>query len=223
MKNFILPAVLLILVFFIFLSRFFITVRIDCKSQLGSCPGDIIEKLIPLDGKKMHYAQQEIKKVMEESLMVSDFSVRFNLPNVLKIDVITKKPVFVLKDISSGESVLLDREGIVLSKSYDSELPVVFTNETLPETGSKIDSENFFALELIFGLSKMYQIKKATIMGNYLLTDLPGKVRVLLPLKEADKKLLLGSLRLVYANIWDSDGKALYSEIDLRYKDPVLR
>lgn len=223
MKKIILPVVLILAVLLFFSPRFLINVKITCKSQYGDCPSEIVEQIKSLNGKKMFYVKNQLGKILESNFLVSAFNVQFKLPNVLKVDLIIKKPAFALKNISSAEILLIDKEGRILSKSTQTSLPIVFTNDNFSNIGDKVSDKNLFALELILGLSKMYQVTSGTIEGDTLLVDIPGGVRVLFPLEGAEKDLLLGSLRLIYTNIRDVSGKMLYSQIDLRYHDPVLR
>jgi hypothetical protein len=55
-----------------------------------------------------------------------------------------------------------------------------------------------------------------------LLVELPGQIRVIFPL-EGDSDILLGGLRLIYSKIKEDGNLAGYSQIDMRYKNPVLR
>jgi hypothetical protein len=163
-----------------------------------------------------------VKKILGSSYMVLEYGIQFKLPNVLKVDVILKKPFFALKNRASGQIALVDKEGTVLAVSDTTTFPVVITNDNLPKPSEKTDGKSFLALTLIDGVHKMYQTMSGIIEGNTFLVELPGPIRVIFPLIDADRDLLLGSLKLVYSNTQNRDG-VLYKEIDLRYKNPVLR
>ncbi len=223
MKKILLPAIFLILLSAILLPRFFIKVRIDCRTQYGGCPEEIASQIIPLEGKSMFYAGRELNKKLKSSFIVSAFSVQFKLPNVLRVDLIIKKPVFALRNISAGTLVLVDKEGIVLALSEETTLPEVSVKIDLPEPGERVTDTHLLALRLTEGIYKMYQTRTSTIEGDTLLVELPGPIRVIFPLVGADREMLLGSLRLIYSGIQSGEGDVLYSQIDLRYKNPVLR
>jgi len=171
----------------------------------------------------MFFAKRELDKKLESNLLVSAYTIQFKLPDILRTDIIVKKPIFALKNISSGKFSLVDDEGTVLFVSKETNLPTAEVNYNLPLVGEKISDESLFALELISGLSKMYQVNTGTIDGETLLVDIPGSIRVIFPLVDADRDYLLGSLKLIYSNIRDDNGRLLYSQIDLRYKNPVLK
>jgi len=220
-RKIILPIILILSFMALFLPKFVIKAQVDCKSQFGECPSEVITQLTSLNGKSIHYAKKEIDKYLSSNRLVSEFGVQFKLPNILRVDMIVKKPVFAL---GNGEGfAFIDASGVVLTRSSENALPVVTIGGALPNIGENVDANTLFSLKLIDGVYKMYQTRTGTIEGSTLVVDLSGPVRVIFPLEEADRDLLLGSLRLIYANIQSAKEGPIYSQIDLRYKNPVLR
>ena len=164
-----------------------------------------------------------MKKILKSNFLISDFSLQFKLPDVVHADVILKKPMFALKNTSSNLIALVDKDGTVLEITDSSALPTVEVNSPLPKVGQMVDSDTFFALKLENGIFQMYQVNIGEMQNSTLLVELPGQIRVILPLEDADSNLLLGSLRLIYSTIQSEGNKNLYKEIDMRYKNPVLR
>jgi len=219
----IIPLIIFVLILLvIFLPRFIINVRIECKSQVGNCPNSVVEKISPLTGKKLSYAKGRLTKTLTTEFLVSDFSIQFKLPNILKVDLIVKKPIYALRG-NDGILVLVDKEGIVIEVATGTNLPMAVTTEDLPKVGERVDGKRLSALKLIDGVSKMYQTGTGNIEGDTLLVELPGPVRVIFPLAGSDVEFLLGSLRLIYTNMQDGESRGLYSQVDLRYRNPVLR
>ncbi len=223
MKKIIIPATIIILLLIFFLPGLLIKVRVNCRSQYGECPFGVSDKLVGINGKRLVMARRELEKTLSTNFLVSAYTIQFKLPNILKVDLIIKKPIFALKNATSGTFALVDKEGMVLATSSQASLPVVIINEDLPTVGSRVSEKNLFALDLIHGVYKMYQTGSGNIEGDTLLVDLPGSIRVIFPLAGIDADTLLGSLRLIYKNIRENEGGTLYSQIDLRYKNPVLR
>lgn len=223
MKKIILSIILVLVILIFVLPGFLIPIKIECQSQYGKCTSEVVKGMVPLEGKKMHYAKRHLKKELESNFLISEYTIQFKLPNILSVNLTVKKSVFALKNQNSGRFALVDNEGTVLAISDNTELPVVLLAEDLPDVGSKVNNKNLLALNLINGVNKMYQISTGTIETDTLLVDLPGGIRVIFPLVGADEDILLGSLRLVYSNIQNvGEGKS-YSQIDLRYENPVLR
>jgi hypothetical protein len=211
------------LVFLILIiSPFLIRVSVTCKSQYGECPRQITDKLNSFNGKSLFFAKSGIKKVLKSDFSISDYSVQYKIPNNLHVELLVKKAVVAFKNDKSGSFALVDADGKVLSVVSDSVLPVITVTENLPGEGKDIGTRDRFVLGLAQGINQMYQIDSFMITDEGLLVELPGQIRVIFPL-DGDKDVLLGSLRLIYSKIQEDGNLAGYSQIDLRYKNPVLR
>lgn len=222
MKNILAISGIGLIVIFLIVFSFLIKVRVDCKSQYGDCPPEVTGELNTVTGKRLFFAKSELKKILKSNFLISDYSLQFKLPDTIRVDVILKKPMFALKNTSSNQTTLIDKDGTVLEITDNSALPTVDTTSLLPKIGQTVDSDTFFALKLQNGIFQMYQINTGEMQNSTLLVELPGQIRVILPLEDADSDLLLGSLRLIYSTI-QSGGNNNYKEIDMRYKNPVLR
>ncbi|KKR26876.1 MAG: hypothetical protein UT58_C0004G0019 [Microgenomates group bacterium GW2011_GWC1_39_7b] len=199
-----------ILLFFI---PFFIKVRIDCKSQFGECPDEVNFKLKPLNSRTLFYVKKNTSKILKADALVSSFSTQYKFPDILEINLIVKKPLFAIKDILTGRIFLIDKDGNILTEAGTTSLPIIVQEGREP---------NLIALNLILGVYQMYQVLYGTIANDALVVDMPVGLRVIFPLY-GDPEVLLGSLRLIYSKIETSDQEEKFSEIDLRFKNAVLR
>lgn len=213
----------LIILLLILLPQFVIGVNIDCESQYGECPQSVLDKISALNGKKLVSAKKKLNEILKSDFSISTYSYRFKLPNIIHIELLVKKPLFAIKNLSSDVNALVDKDGQVLENVLSSALPTVTTDEALPAIGQKVSDKNLFALNLMSGVYQMYQVGNGKVDGETLLVDLAGPVRVIFPLVDVNRDILLGSLRLIYSNIKGSEGGSLYKEVDMRYKNPVLR
>jgi hypothetical protein len=214
---------LLVVVFIVslFLLPLAIKVRIVCKSQFGDCPADIVSNLNTLNSKNLYDTRQKVSSYLKKTFLVSDFSIQFKLPNLMVVSLIIKKPIFALKNISTGKIELIDENGAVIAQTDNSNLPTLVTSEPIKNVGESVDDRDLFTLHLISGINDMYQVGYGTIVNDALVVDIPNGVRVIFPL-EGDPEILLGALRLIYAKVTASY-LGIYSQIDMRYKNPVLR
>lgn len=201
---------------------FFAKVQIKCQSQYGSCPEEIVSKLNLLNGKSLFFAKKSASNIIKSTFIVSDYSMQYKIPNTLQLDVLIKKPKFTIKSGISNTYALIDQSGIVLGLSGNSTLPDIVINSDLPKVGTKVDEKTLFALDLAGGVFQMYQVRDSVFADNTLLVELPGQIRVIFPL-EGDYKVLLGSLRLIYSKLQSDSNTAKYTQIDLRFKNPVVR
>lgn len=204
-----------------FLVPYFIKVNIECKTQYGSCPEEIIKSISIYQSKNLVSAQRGIEKTLKSNALVSNFSMHFKLPGLLEVNVLIKKPLFAVSDRGSGKIGVVGENGKILSIVDDSPLPQIVNDESL-EVGSNVSAQDLFALKLIRGVYDMFQVGRGEIRDNSLLVVLPPNYTVTFPL-EGDAQVLLGELRLTYAKIESDKTQNTYSEIDLRFKNPVLR
>ena len=206
----------------LFLWPYFVKVKVVCLSQYGDCPADMSGKLLALNGKNLASAKRQTNKILKNEFIISEFSTQFKLPSTLRVDILVKKPVFALKEAGSDKFVLVDGDGIVLTDAASTTLPVVEIEGALPKNGDNTSPSNLFALNLMAGVNQMYGVTDSKVSGTTLLVELPGQIRVIFPL-DGDSSVLLGSLRLIYSKIQEEGNPNGFREIDLRFKNPVLR
>lgn len=222
MKNTLILAATGLVLLVLALSPFFIKVKIICKSQFGGCPVEIQSLTAKGNNKTLSAAKREIKKNLSGNYLVSDFSFQFKLPDILTVNLIVKKSFAAIVDTATKNAYLIGTDGKILSVSQGTTLPAVFTDNINKKPGDNVESGQLFSLKLISGVFEMYQVRSGILQNNTLLVELPAGTRVIFPL-EGDTDILLGSLRLIYSRIQSADYAGKYKEIDLRFKNPVLR
>jgi len=213
---------IVVFVLVIFLLPLIIKIQIECKSQFGECPDEVNAKLQTLNSSNLFSATNKASNYLKKDFLVSDFSTQFKLPNIMVVNIITKKPYFAIKDVSTGKFELVDQKGVILALTDSSTLPIVVSSESLKKVGENVSSDDLFALNLIAGVNEMYQVGYGTITNDALVVDMPVGVRVIFPLGSEDSEVLLGALRLIYTKV-TTNYLGVYTQIDMRYKNPVLR
>jgi hypothetical protein len=174
-----------------------------------------------LNGKFLFQAKIGATKVLKKDFLVSNFSIQLKLPNILLINTIIKTPTFSIYDKSQNKYLLIDENGSVLDLVGNSTLPNISKDNTSEKPGRVVSASDLFALKLVQGINEMYQVNRGAIQNDTLVVDIPNGIRVILPL-EGDTQVLLGSLRLIYTKI-TSKYPGIYSQIDMRFKNPVIR
>jgi len=226
--KFIFPIIALILLVGLIVAtpRLILIKHISCQSQYGNCFDDLEEKLKKAEGKNLREAKKEIEDILKNDLSLSDYSTQFKIPDTLKISLLEDKPKFALKSLSKNVYGLVDKEGLVLKIEDNTTLPYVEIEDSFPNVGEKVSEKELFALKIISGVFSLYQIDKGKIQNESLLIELKNGIKVIFPL-EGDKDVLLGALTVIL-NRLNEDAKELkinkvVYEIDLRFKNPVLR
>jgi hypothetical protein len=215
-------VLILIGVVAVVIAPFFIRVKVECKSQYGACPSELNLKLQTLNNKYLFQARGDVLRILKSNSLISDFSLQFKLPNVLMANVLVKKIRYSIFSKNTNEYFMLDAEGDILSKSTSSSFPTIYKNEVSVKVGEKVSNSDLFALRIVEGVNNMYQINSGVIDNDLLVVDMNSGIRVIFPVEERDLDVLLGSLRLIYSKI-STDYPGKYSQIDMRYKNPVLR
>lgn len=201
---------------------YFIKVKTECISQFGGCPGEIYGMIKNFDGKSLSVAKSGINKNLKNNSLVSDYSIQYKAPNILLVNLIVKKPFYAIHDPDSGKYASIDENGNVLSISQGSALPTLIAKVDPLDVGVNVGTEKLFALKIILGVYEMYQVREGKIIDGGLTVELPPRFNVIFPL-QGDAEVLLGSLRIIYSRISQDDISGKYKEIDLRFKNPVLR
>lgn len=204
------------------LSPFFIKVKVECQSQFGACPSEVVDQLNTLNNRSLFQVRRLAGSYLKKSFLVSDFSMQFKLPNILLAQLLIKKPEFAVLDKSSGNIGLVDADGKIISLTKNSGLPTVAVASEELKLGGSVSSTEIFDLKLIRGVWEMYQISLGEVQNESLIVELPGPVTVIFP-ESGDSDVMLGALRLIYGKVESAELAGKYSQIDLRFKNPVLR
>ncbi len=199
--------------------------NIECSSQYGDCPDDINSRLQGLRHKSLIEVKKGATKVLRDNFLISDFSTQFKLPSSLKMNLVIKKAMFALKQKDTNNYALVDKSGYVVAIADNSNLPTVIIDEKLKNVGEVVNDNNLLALKFMSGVFNMYQINVGEVKNNNLVVELPSALTVIFPLagdELRDSDFYLGVLRLITTKI-ETENTGIYREIDLRFKNPVLR
>jgi len=230
-------GVYILLIFFLFfpflvLPRIIKVRKVECYNQYGLCSNEFITKISPVSGKSVSDAKKTITQEFKNLKQVEEYLLRFKLPAMLRIDLILKKPKYALYQKSTNEKIVLDDKGVTLEKVDNTNLPYVITSDRLSNIGETVESKKIFALELVYAIYYLYQVKSGEIVNDSLEVKIPEVGKIIFPLS-GERDILLGSMKLILSRLNQEGnspkiGKVLpagrqVKEIDLRYKNPVIR
>lgn len=212
------PILIIIFVSIFLIKRIFKINKIECVSQLGACPTDIENGL---------KATNNIKKYLNENTIVNSYQMQFQLPDTLKIFVNIKKPKFAVYDRKTSKFYLADSSGTILSSSDTTTLPAISEDSISAQRGGKLNDKELFALNLLEKVNWIYSIKSGNldIDNETISIKINDNITALFP-DNGDVDYLVGSLRLIFSRLnGGEEGIKMnnISEIDLRFKNPVLR
>lgn len=217
--------ILAIVLFVLLVPRMLVIKNIICINQYGSCQETLNLKLENVKGKSLEEVRQEVSAIMRQDLFVKEYVLRYEIPDRVVINAISKKAKFVLKSIDKDKLALVDQDGLVLGLGENSTLPRVFISADYAAVGEKVSKRELFALNLVSDLYYFYQVKEGDMFEDRLEIYLNDGVKVIFPL-EGDRNIMLGGLKVILSrlnqDVKDSRIKKV-SEIDLRFKNPVLK
>lgn len=190
---------------------------VSCTNQFGPCSDYINEKAGKVKGESVAQAKLDLAKMFGEEPKVLNFTAKFRFPNKLMVWVVERKAVAALQFGNSSKYTLIDKNGKVLGTQTEVSVPVLLVE------GKLSDSYVIFAANLMDSLFLIYQSKLGHLMGNGSLQvdDISGKT-VVFPL-EGDKDVLLGSLKAVLSGLTAMADTSRIRQIDLRFKNPVIK
>lgn len=195
--------------------------KIECESQYGKCD-EVIANSLQLTG-NYRDTKKTIKQRLEKDILVNSYLIQYQIPNKLKIDINLKKPRYAI--FNGSKYFLIDKDGLIIEESSEANLPTLNKENVNLIIGEKIEEKDKFALSIISGLAYLYSINSGNIINNELRIVNNEGIIIRFPL-EGDKDVLLGSLRLIFSRLND-ETKGIRiedtKEIDLRFKNPVLR
>lgn len=190
--------------------------KIECTSQFGQCTeqfstGDYL------------FVKKQIEQSLKQNIQVNSYLIQYKIPSTIKIELVLKKPNYAISNLSH-DFYLIDRSGVVLGIVKETEMPflVADTNYVI---GQKISDSNKFALDLLEKVKVINTISSAEIKDKVFEVRVENGVLVKFPL-EGDVDVLVGGLRLIFSRLNDeTNGIRMedVTEIDLRFKNPVLR
>ncbi len=225
-RAFSLFAATVILVIIAFIPRIVPIYEVRCSGQFGQCNPELNSSIEAISLTNYQQTRSRVVDALEASSDVSEYSVKFIFPSKFEIVVVHDKQSFAIWNKDLNLYALVNNSGDVLSLVDETNLPSMSTSQKLPAVGEFVGQETLFALDVVGRLNTY--IKYAELRDNDLQVRTNDEFKVIFPLV-GDKEILLGSFILIMSRLQEG-GEELrienigeVSEIDLRFKNPVLR
>lgn len=212
-----------------FIPRIIVVKNISCQSQFGPCPTSFEEKMKSLLPARYFEMKNKIHKLAKEESEINKYSLKFELPNKLKIDIIQQKPYYAVQFTNAKDGVYLYGQNFIFIHEVEStNLPILISDGDI-NSDYVLGDEQKFCLEILDRLFSVYGVKHAVNMLDTMsvtITSTKGSVDVIFP-TGGDPDYLLGSLEIAQKElnkmIEESRIEKDINQIDLRYKYPILR
>lgn len=169
--------------------------------------------------------KKQLSEILKDSFLVENFLIQYKLPSTIELDIVVKKPKFAIKDKNSNTYYLLDRDGVVLEQNSLTNIPFVSVQGTKLIMGEKAPDKLIFANQIMYEFNWLYKIDGGEIVDDGLFVQLESGHLVIFPL-QGDVDSLIGAIRLINSRLNESNNGIRMEnvhEIDLRFKNPVIR
>lgn len=205
---------------FFFIPKLIPVKGIDCASQFGPCSTDIEAKVKKYEGQNLYDAKRGISRELKAEDGVTKFTQHFAIPSALSVYVIEKKSYIALTRQGLGRFYLFDAAGRFIEETESTNLPILVFEEGEPDK-ERLSARHTLAAKILHGLFSLYEVKVARVRQDSLEADITTSTKVIFPL-DGDADVLLGSLNLIFSRLNTTQENSRI-EIDLRYKNPVIR
>lgn len=204
----------------VYLIRQIRVLELVCSNAGKDCSGEINGFLMRYRDRSYIEIKDEVSRELSHNPLVAHYTIRFELPNRLSVDIVERVPKIAAK-FGEERYFIFDSEGVSLGEVKETNLPVVMVYE-LPK-----DSKFRFAIVLAQDVVRYYGAENIRVDKS----GLYARVRdseVAFPL-EGDRDVILGSLEITLSqlNRVVENSKIVLTagnnyRIDLRYKNPVV-
>ena len=214
--------------FFFIIPRKIDIASIECTNQFATCSESIQTDLNVLSGDDLHTVRQRIITYLSKNVKIESYTFHYRFPDTYVVTIIEKTATFSIRNTDYNSIALLSSEGEVLSLVEESALPSLTVNDHVWNIGDRADRDIWSATSLAESLYKLYPNAEYTIRDNSLVVNNLDTYVVYFPLT-GERDVLLGSLTLILSRLkldeeeFRIEGDRKVQEIDLRFKNPVLR
>jgi hypothetical protein len=215
---------ILLVLLFIAVAFLFKIRSVSCTTVDHSrCPEKIQQLLDSLNGSRLFFSGKKLKTVLLNQPEVQSFSTRTSVLGDIMIELTLREAFVALKPESSSVYTLYTKDGVVVKETPETTLPVVVLKEQLSE------KEIPFVATLGWNITGVLPVSDMSVEGGALKVTLRDHRIVYYPLS-GDIDLLLGATLATFSQLNLTEGKLIIDrqaveihEIDLRFKNPVLR
>ncbi len=221
----ILSLVLLAVILFFtpeFIKRNIRILNIECTPVESDCYNQLY--LSNYIGRDYLTVKSELTKNLTNNNLVDFFIVQYNIPSTVKVDVVFKKGSINML-VKSGNYLIIDKNNQVLINNKNDSLPTIINEVREYSINDYLIKDDKFSIELYTKIDTIYKIKEARIYDKYLKLILDTGQVIYFP-TEGDVDVLAGSVRLIFSRLNEGvQGIRMEDvrEIDLRFKNPILR
>lgn len=202
-------------------SRVFTARQIECYSQFGTCPVEIVQSVGWLNQRSLvsPLPLSKVRSQLQSFPEVYSVSLHRRLPSTVVVSVALRRPLGAVGTSVLGAQATADEEGYVFKSSSNASLPLLIT-ENEPATNQKLAERQISALKVLNEISPLASDRiVGTLSGTTLTIQFSPDTQVLVDINRPQSQwysslqLILNRSRIM---------AKMPRKIDLRFNNSVI-
>lgn len=218
--------IIFFLIVTVFVRFLFKIVAIECISQKGECSEKYRKDIESVKNLDLISAKNKVDEILSANTVVKKYSLQLQLNAKYLVRVEERMPKYCL--FNGNEYIVSDEDGLIIGiESLFSDKCLINDNASY-SYGNKLSNDDLQAIKIFDLLKKYADIESARIESDNLEVFYRKGVRIIIPI-DSNTKLLTGKAYYIisrFDKIEQYLGKSdlgVISEIDFRYKNPIIR
>lgn len=210
-----------VVVLFILSYQFMKIRHIDCYSQFGPCPDEMITQLNHLIGTPLlkPLPTNEVKTDLTPFSQIKSISLYRRLPSSLIVALSLRRPIGALGPNVLGAQAVADEEGFIFQKISQSSLPTLIT-EDLPPISSRLTQDQLNSLNSLSLISELFDTQVSGILSDQTLTiTAPNDLKIILNVAQPTSNWYTPLQLIIHRSKINAK---MPHKIDLRFTNSVI-
>lgn len=222
--------IFLFLFFVLFLALYYFRISkitsISCVSQFTKCNENTLSLIGSIQKTSIYQTNVNLKKMLSQDPLVKKYSLQLKLNGKYNILIEERVPKYCLKNIS--EIYYFDADGMVIKTGGSDNIKCIDFTGASYRLRDTLNSKDAFTQSVFYKIRNISELGRAYVENNNLIVEYRGKTKLIFP-TEGDSDILAGK---AYYTVSQFDkiekyiidiGNVSVSEIDFRYKNPIVR
>lgn len=224
-SGFLKVGVLVVFSGLIYFGAKYLTIQtVKCRVDESACPPDVFAELSRNYGQSVSSVRPaEIEaKLLKADFRLESVEVGLKFPLTLEAKLKTRVPVIQIVPVRAWkQGLLVDGEGRIIGEREIGGLPlIVWTEAGKFKPGNNLQEDFVKGIPVFSEIYALFSPDSLEISGSDVIFNLPGGIKVIIPVASGTDKLEVLQLLINQARIGN---QPVPKEIDLRFNYPVIK
>jgi hypothetical protein len=199
---------------------------IECVSQFTKCNGNTLASIEKVEKSSIVATKINLKKALSDDPLVKKYSLQLKLNGKYIVLIEERIPKYCLK--SNNENYFFDSDSVLIKINGGENIKCIEESGISYKLRDRLNNKDSFLQNVFYNMRNISDLGRAYVENENLIVEYKGKTKLIFP-TEGDAEVLAGK---AYYTVSQFDkiekyiidiGNLSVSEIDFRYKDPVVR